>query len=84
MLDTFKVFLQDKKAIKSQYIPFYLKWVSDCYRFLNEPISTRLPGDRRKQFLSHMAKRHEDWQVSQADTALRLYDYFPSRKCANY
>jgi len=25
-----------------------------------------------------MAKRHEDWQVKQADTALRLYDYFLS------
>jgi integron integrase len=26
-----------------------------------------------------MAKRHEDWQVKQADTALRLYDYFLSK-----
>lgn len=26
-----------------------------------------------------MAKRHEDWQVRQADTALRLYDYFLSK-----
>ncbi len=27
-----------------------------------------------------MAKRHEDWQVKQGDTALRLYDYFLSRE----
>jgi integron integrase len=26
-----------------------------------------------------MAKRHEDWQVKQADTALRLYDFFLSK-----
>jgi len=26
-----------------------------------------------------MAKRYEDWQVKQADTALRLYDYFLSK-----
>lgn len=26
-----------------------------------------------------MGKRHEDWQVKQADTALRLYDYFLSK-----
>ena len=31
------------------------------------------------QFLSEMAKRHEDWQVKQADTALRLYDYYLSK-----
>jgi hypothetical protein len=63
-----------KKAIKPQYVPFHLKWVSDCYGFLNEPLLARLGSDRRKQFLSHLAKRHEDWQVRQADTALRLYD----------
>ena len=60
MLDTFQAFLREKKSIKPQDIPFYLKWIADCYRFLNEPLSTRLPGDRKKQFLSHMAKRHED------------------------
>jgi integron integrase len=79
MLNRFQVFLQDKKAIKPQYTPFYLKWVSDCYGFLNEPITTRLGSDRKKQFLAQMAKRHEDWQVRQADTALRLYDYFLSK-----
>jgi hypothetical protein len=26
-----------------------------------------------------MGKRHEDWQVKQADTALKLYDYFLSK-----
>jgi integron integrase len=79
MLKSFQAFLQDKKAIKPQSVPFYLKWVSDCYGFLNESLSARLAGDRKKEFLSHMAKRHEDWQVRQADTALRLYDYFLSK-----
>ena len=40
MLNTFQAFLQDKKAIKPQPVPFYLKWVSDCYGFLNERLST--------------------------------------------
>ncbi len=79
MLNHFQTFLEDKKAIKPQYVLFYLKWVSDCHGFLNEPLSVRLGTEGRKQFLSHIAKRHEDWQVSQADTGLRLYDYFLSK-----
>ncbi len=83
MLKDYEAFLNSKGGLKSQYIPYYLKWVSDCYRFLNEPLSNRLNSDQKKQFLSDMAKRHEDWQVKQADTALRLYDYFLSKNVSH-
>ncbi len=76
MLRPYEAFLTKKGTVKPQYVPFYLKWVSDCYGFLNQPLSNRLGAEQRKQFLSEMARRHEDWQVKQADTALRLYDYF--------
>ena len=79
MLRVYEAFLNKKGTVKKQYVPYYLKWVSDCYVFLNEPLSNRLGNEKTKQFLSDMAKRHEDWQVRQADTALRLYDYFLSK-----
>ncbi|MBM4307566.1 MAG: integron integrase [Deltaproteobacteria bacterium] len=80
MLHDFELFLTRKGNIKPPNIPYYLKWVSDCYQFLNESEFKHLNSDQKKQFLSQMAKTHEDWQVKQADTALRLYDYFLSRK----
>lgn len=79
MLRAFESFVGKKGAIKSQYVPFYIKWVSDCYHFLEQPLSNHLNSQQRSGFLSHMGKRHEDWQVKQADTALRMYDYFLSR-----
>jgi integron integrase len=79
MLRAYEAFLIKKGTMRSQYVSFYLKWVSDCYALLNEPLSNRLGSEQKKQFLSEMAKRHEDWQVKQADTALRLYDYFLSK-----
>jgi integron integrase len=79
MLRNYEAFLTKKGTVKNQYVPYYLKWVSDCYGFLNEPLSTRLSMEQKKQFLSDMAKRHEDWQVKQADTSLRLYDFFLSK-----
>lgn len=79
MLRAYETFLLRRGAVKSQYVSYYLKWVSDCYGFLNEPLSNRLRSEQKKEFLSDMAKQHEDWQVKQADTALRLYDYFLSK-----
>lgn len=79
MLRAYEAFLTKKGSAKPQYVPYYLKWVSDCYSFLNEPLSNRLNSDQKKEFLSDMAKQYEDWQVKQADTALRLYDYFLSK-----
>jgi hypothetical protein len=79
MLRAYEAFLARKGTVKTQYVPFYLKWVSDCYALVNEPFSTLLNIEQKQQFLSYMAKRHEDWQVKQADAALRLYDYFLSR-----
>jgi len=80
MLKSFEQFLLRRGTIKPQYVPFYLKWVTECYHFLNVNSSTRINGDQRREFLVQIGKRHEDWQVKQADTALRLYDYFLSRE----
>jgi len=79
MLKAYENFLNKKGNIKPQYIPYYLKWVSDCYNFLNQPLSARLNSDQKRQFLKDMGKKYEEWQVNQADTALRLYDYFLSQ-----
>jgi hypothetical protein len=76
MLRSYEVFLNKKGTVKTQYVPFYLKWVSDCYGFLDGPLSKCLSIEQKRQFLLNMAKRHEDWKVRQADTPLRLYDYF--------
>ncbi|MBI4743652.1 MAG: integron integrase [Actinobacteria bacterium] len=80
MLKEFKEYLLQKGKVKTNQIPYYLKWTGNCYAFLNISDSTLLNSDQKKQFLMHMAKNHEDWQVSQADTALRLYSYFLSQK----
>ena len=80
MLNNFRDYLISEDTIKSNYVPYYVKWVGDCYSFLNISDTTRLSNDQKNQFLSHMAKSYEDWQVKQADTAVRLYDYFLSKQ----
>ncbi len=80
MLDGFENYLLQKGNVKKHQIPYYVKWVGDCLAFLHISDSTFISSDLKKQFLTQMSKNHEDWQVKQADTALRLYNYFLSQK----
>ncbi len=80
MLRTFRDYLDQKALIQAKYIPYYLKWVSECYSFLERPDSEPANVEDRERFIKHIAKTREDWQANQADDALRLYDYFLSSK----
>jgi integron integrase len=83
MLKSFQSYLSSVNRIKEKYIPFYIKWVSDCYSYSNVPLEHRLTVDKKQTFLGHLSKHHEDWQVNQADYALRLYQHFLSSKRAD-
>jgi hypothetical protein len=75
MLSSFEDHLTQKALVKEKYVPFYMKWVSDCYAFLNIPDSMILNLEQKMQFLKNLVKTHEDWQVKQASNALRLYNF---------
>ncbi|MGQ9500422.1 MAG: integron integrase, partial [Dissulfurimicrobium sp.] len=79
MFDQFQKYLLNNGRQNDKHIPYYLKWILDCYSFHNEQIENRLNSEQKQQFLSHLAKKHKDWQVKQADYALRLYNFFLSR-----
>ncbi len=79
MFRPFEEFLSNKERTPEKKIPYCLKWVSDCYRYFNLPETQWLTNEQHLQFLNHLAKKHEDWQVQQADRAIRLYGFFLSR-----
>ncbi|WP_200891792.1 integron integrase [Candidatus Brocadia sinica] len=76
MLSSFKDYLTQKALVKEKDVPFYLKWVSDCYSFLDTPDSVVLNPEQTNRFQKYLAKTHEDGQVKQAENALRLYSYY--------
>ena len=78
ILDEFKGYLKTKSAVNEKYVPYYARWVSSCYAFVNQSISEVLTQTQKQDFLKQFAKNHEDWQVKQAEAALRLYDYYLS------
>lgn len=80
MLESFKTFLSSKGKVNDKYLPFYLKWITEGYRFLDIPLSQPITNEQKSQFLKQLSKNHEDWQAKQADHAIRLYSYFLSRE----
>lgn len=80
MFAIFAQFLINKERLQEKYVPFYVKWVADCYRQHNLPETKPLTNDQRAQFLKRLADNAEDWQVKQAERALRLYDFFLLQK----
>lgn len=79
MLSGFKSYLANKAVVADKYLPYYIKWVADCYAHFTLPETAALKSEQRQKFLEHIAKTHPDWQVKQADSALRLYGYYLSR-----
>lgn len=67
VLEQFRTYLTETAHIQERYIPYYLKWVSKCYRFLDHAVEQPLSRNLKDQFLKEMAKRREKWKVRQAD-----------------
>jgi integron integrase len=79
MLDRFQEYLEKNGSIGPKQIPYYIKWVKDCYALTSISTEIALSQDQRKQYLEKLNSSREEWQVKQADQALRLYLFFLSR-----
>jgi site-specific recombinase XerD len=56
-----------------------VKRVKDCYAVCGCLPEKSLSSDQKKQYLDNLENTREDWQVKQAEQALRLYTFFISR-----
>lgn len=79
MFARFEQFLVSNGSIAPKQIPYHVKWVRDCYAACKCPAETILPSDQKKHYLDHLENTREEWQVKQAEQALRLHTFFVSR-----
>ena len=77
IFEGFRNFLEEKN-INEKYIPHYVRWVRGCYNSLRRDLTETINGDEKKDWLLDLSTKYEDWQVKQADYALKLYTYFLS------
>lgn len=79
MFDRFEQLLVSDDTIASKQIPYYVKRVKDSYTKSDCLPEKILSSDQIKQYLDGLENTREDWQVKQAEQALRLYTFFVSR-----
>jgi len=77
-LQSFEHYLRNRVQLKEKYIPFYLRWVKRAYEQLKASFEESLTGQQAKSFLQELSHTHRDWQIRQAEDALRHYTYFIS------
>ncbi|RLD98348.1 MAG: hypothetical protein DRI92_04065 [Aquificota bacterium] len=65
-MEGFEEFLR-KSQVREKYIPYYVRWVTKCYGFLEKKFNDRVDTFQKDRFLEHIARKHEEWQVKQAD-----------------
>ncbi len=75
-MENFKIYLKNVANIPDKYIPFYIHWVKAAYNFLELNLNTELSQKQTKTFLQKLSVNHPDWQIKQAQSALRHYQFF--------
>ncbi len=83
MLEEFRRFLVAKNMVHKNAVSWYIRWVSGCFEFYNLDFKEALSEKQNQEFLIHFGKNHEDWQVKQAQDALRLFKFFQGSKDFN-
>ena len=56
MLKQFDVYLKKSGQIKEKSIPYYVKWVADCYTFLNKHTSQIIHNEEKEKFLTYLSQ----------------------------
>ncbi len=78
VLPDFQKFLGSRGLVQEKYLSYYAYWVSRFLAFSNN--NENLSRDLKiEKFITHLNKQDKitDWQIRQADDALRLYiDHF--------
>ncbi len=49
----------DKEGVPKKNAPYYVKWVSDCYRFVDKPETQPLTNEQTAEFFTR-GQRSED------------------------
>lgn len=78
-LDGFRDFLSAKRLVPEKKINYYLHWVSSFQLFCEQNNFTHADDAHILPFLNQLARGKEEWQVSQAREAIRLYQFFLAR-----
>lgn len=78
-MDAFTQFMNKKRIVNAKQRTYYAQWVRKLYRFADKKQGQPLKDGEIKAFIASIGDSHQDWQVKQAEDAIRLYLFFQNQ-----
>ena len=77
-MEQLKRFLAGRGLVAEKKLPFYLNWLSKYASFSGQAPSDAMTVNEEmiSPFLLHLGKNYQEWQVNQAEDALRLLIFY--------
>ena len=79
-MENFGKYLESKRIVSKKRVPFYVAWVSQFFKFIDKKSTEEITPEEIERFLKHLTKKREEWQVTQAEKAIRIYLYYEAHK----
>ena len=75
-INLFSQFLIDKELVSESKLSFFTNWVVKFLKHEKLPCDSLISEESIPPFLEYLQKTKEDWQVNQAQEAIRLFIFF--------
>ena len=72
-MEKFKKYLILSQIVPEKKVQFYVNWVSKFYYSCKKDPGTAVTQKEIDEYLKHLSKHCEQWQVNQASDAIHLY-----------
>jgi len=79
-MENFGKYLESKRIVSKKRVPFYMAWVSQFFTFIDKKSTEEITPEEVERFLKYLIKKREEWQVTQAEKAIRIYLYYEAHK----
>lgn len=75
----FRNYLDSKQFSSKKTNHFYALWIKKLYKFFEKDPNSSLNNDDITHFINYLSKNNQDWQVKQAEEAIKLFTHYKNR-----
>jgi len=79
-MQNFRDYLETKRIVTKKRVPYYVAWVSQFFNYFDKKPNDEISSEEIEKFLKYLTKRKEEWQVTQAGKAIRIYQFYETYK----
>ena len=78
-MQEFRNYLVSRRFITKKQSHFYQLWVKNLYAFIGKSPDSDVKNEDIDKYIRNITKYKQDWQVQQAQEAIRVYMHYKDR-----